>query len=414
MKAGGLMGASEAWALQQKRIVEICWWLKPEHSALQDSTAEAWETLRRTRAYDRLFETAKAFRHENLIERMASRTAIRDIIYAKKPASVSEQAWLPLGEHDPIQQWSHLFFHDCAPDCDWIELGEKRRYALRGQPFLPRQERTEYNSPMHVFICELERDPKNPNQERTSRLEWTLHDLKPLPESGIVVLPKGTARKTYVVVSFELGQPAEALERQFATELKSRLFPGRSNAPIRSGDSPDQVVYPTLWQEALDPNAGTRAPEDVVVIPNRQSPFVLCWIPARNGWKQVQSRFNNAVREEKRADLAKFCSKYWALSETVPGVTGGTTQVLPPWPRYHGLHPKVKRKPAHLKNFWLGLTAYEYRNAGVKFDKSVEGQSALAFFKANGYPDDPACIRPDLASFTDRLREIDDLYAKII
>lgn len=97
MKAGGLMGASEAWALQQKRIVEICWWLKPEHSALQDSTAEAWETLRRTRAYDRLFETAKAFRHENLIERMASRTAIRDIIYAKKPASVSEQAWLPLG-----------------------------------------------------------------------------------------------------------------------------------------------------------------------------------------------------------------------------------------------------------------------------------------------------------------------------
>lgn len=49
------------------------------------------------------------------------------------------------------------------------------------------------------------------------------------------------------------------------------------------------------------------------------------------------------------------------------------------------------------------------RNAGVKFDKSVEGQSALAFFKANGYPDDPACIRPDLASFTDRLREIDDL-----
>ena len=86
-----------------------------------------------------------------------------------------------------------------------------------------------------------------------------------------------------------------------------------------------------------------------------------------------------------------------------------------PW-AYDGVHPAIKRKPAkwtNVEDFWLGLTAYEFRQAGIKFDKSADGQAALEFFRANGFRDDADLIRPALAAVKERLREIDDLYAKL-
>jgi hypothetical protein len=316
----------------------------------------------------------------------------------------------------------------CEASCDWVELGDIRRHTVQMRPILPRQEHAESYSAMNIFVCELERDPNDPTQENVRRVDWTASvDEKPLPDSGIRVLSEGTDRETYVVVSFELGQPAEALERKFSAELDFRLYPGRKDGQPRklmdladgvakwqSDIPPDQLVYPPLWKEALDPNAQAHTRENVVTIPNRQSPFVLCWIPARYSPEQLRSRFNNAVREEKRQAIAEMCASYWALPEKI--VFGGKPEVLPPWPAYEGVHPVIKRKLAKWTNtedFWLGLMAYEFRQAGIKFDRSADGQAALEFFRANGLPDDPDLIRPALAAVTERLREIDDLYAKL-
>jgi hypothetical protein len=97
----------------------------------------------------------------------------------------------------------------------------------------------------------------------------------------------------------------------------------------------------------------------------------MCWIPARNDWKRLQSRFHNAVREENRASLENVCRAYWALPEVVPGIMSGPSQTLPPYPPYDGIKTDVKRKAATLKEFWIGLTAFEYRQAGIKFDQSL-------------------------------------------
>ncbi len=419
--------------LVRKRLERICWWLKAENLGHCDLLSAAWETLRRTSAFKQYGKQAMAIAHQvrdtHIFGKVAGIGALRAIPFAKQPANVSCDAWLPLGPHDPILNWEGLFVFGCTPDLHWMELGDEGRHVVRTRsPILPRQDRAESSSAMHIFVCRLERDTLDPNEERITGMEWTDSvDEKPLPKSGFRVLPADAERETYVVVSLELGQPAEALERKFLSELEFRLYPGRKNgqpcnlitaaagvAKWHSDVPPNELVYPRLWEAALDPNARPRTQDNVVIIPNRQSPFVLCWIPARNNWEQVRSRFHNAVRDEKRDDLEKMCSAYWAKPEVVPGVMGGREEVLPPWPAYHGIDPTLKRKPAHFREFWLGLTAFEFRQAGIiAFDKSPDGQAALAFFKANGLPDDPDLIRPALASVNERLREIDELYANL-
>ena len=340
-------------SLARSRITSICWWVKAENKSLRDLPgAIPWETLRRTKVFREFSAQAMAIalqlRGHHPFVKMSGIGAIRDIPFAKLPEGVQQADWLPLGLHDPICNWERLFMRGCDANCDWAELEDVRRHTVQMRPILPRQDHAESHSPMNIFVCELERDPNDPTQEKVTRMDWAASvDEKPLPDSGIRVLPEGTNRETYVVVSFELDQPAEALERQFSAALDFRLYPGRKNgqpcklmdladgvAKWQSDIAPDQLVYPALWKEALDPNAQAHTRENVVTIPHRQSPFVLCWIPARYSPKQLHSRFNNAVREEKRPALAEMCAAYWAKPEKVPGVFGGPPEILPPWPAY--------------------------------------------------------------------------------
>lgn len=402
---------------------------------MRDSGAAAWETIRRTLIYNALNEKAaaiirqaKASGRRGLWFSAATVPLIRNLIFANKPLGVSGRDWLPQGAHDPIQKVSALLLRECSPELNWIELGEQRRHTvLVKSPILPRQHVAEAYASMELVVCELERDPEKPNGERVARTEWgTGVPMKPLPESGFRVLPDGVERQTYVVVTFELGQGAEALERQLESELTLRLFPGKRNGQPcalmdcadgvytwRSEFRPDQLVYPKLWTDSIDANARARAREAVVTIPARNSPFVMCWIPARSDWQLVLSRFHNAVRAEYRPAVETMCRDYWSSSEVLPGVPGEPPLTLPPYPPYPGIAAKIKRKSVSLKDFWIGLTAFEYRKAGIIFDKSPAGQDALkVFLEAEGTAD-PDLIRPALGDFNTRLREIDTLYAKI-
>ncbi len=424
-------------SLARNRITSICWWVKAENEPLRDlAGAPVWEILRRTEAYKTFGGQAKKIAHQirgfksNLQKYAVGVGPLRELIYAKKPPEMPWQKWLPLGTHDPIQNWEQLAMRGCWPELDWAELHDVQRHTVQRFPVLPRQEHAESHSPMHIFVCELERDPSNPNQERVARCEWTASvEEKPLPDSDFRVLPKGIDRETYVVVSFELGQPEEALERQFRDELDFKLYPGKKNgqpcklmdladgvAKWQSDVPPDRLVYPALWQESIDPNARAHTRERVVIIPNRQSPFVLCWIPARYNREQMRSRFNNAVRSQNRSALEKMCNAYWALPEAVPGTFGGPPQVLPPWPKYEGIHSIIKRKPAKWKepkDFWLGLTAHEFREAGIRFNKSPAGRWAGAFFQANGLRTDAYEIEIACSGVKKRIREIDAVYGEL-
>ena len=150
------MPTTAATELERKRLAEICWWLQPDCRAFCDSTAVAWETLRRTSVYRSFWENASVARRIGQTPSApATFQAVRDVIFKNKPSNADHREWLPLGDYDPIRKWSELFLRECDPDLNWIQLGDGRRHTvLFNSPILPRQERPEGYSKMEIIICE--------------------------------------------------------------------------------------------------------------------------------------------------------------------------------------------------------------------------------------------------------------------
>ncbi len=411
MKTRKVALTAAAAQLEERRLSSLpteWWWLKQKNKKLKDDAAEAWETLRRTEVYRRFWREASALLKPSptFLDSMAVRNEIRSLILKNKTLDTKESAWLPFGNKDPVRSWSALFLAGCDHSLDWIELGRDRRDSVRfHSPILPRQSLVDDHSPMYLAVYHLERDAKG--QEVVAECDWGLSISmnKPLPESGLRVLPRNVHDGTFVVIQFELDQPAKGLERTLRDWLETLLGPAGSE------------IYPPLWNwslpETVEEKIVAHSKEKVAVIPARQQPFVLCWIPARNNRHLVQIRFNNVVREELRPALFKRCKEYWSKPEIAPGAFGSPSVSRDPWPGYAGISAKLKRKPATIVGFWTALTVYECRRAGIKFDSAPKSRCFLEFFKKHGLPDNPARLRPALAAVRRRLREIDSLYCKI-
>ncbi len=274
------------------------WWFETETSNGLPSDAAAWEMLRRTEYYPRLWRT-----------HIESSAHCKEIQNQKNLGHMLRLPLDPLASYGiALKQFvgdslSRMLWASLDPKQSWIKLTEDQRNAFKNEAtFLPRQFNIEQESPMDLGLIELKQDTGGGVSKRDL---W--HGGC---DSSIAIHPIPIKDpKVFVAIRFDVRLSGEALERQLDDVLMESLVkphgPGKSKHPVQAVNwaslEKHQIAYPVEWKQAIDEYKQFRAKEPLLrVLPTDQAPLAVCLIPASCELRIMRERFHNQLRPEQR------------------------------------------------------------------------------------------------------------------
>ncbi len=341
------------------RLQRKWWWWHPgAKDHWQSPGAHEWELLRRTNFYPALWEA-----HQRVINSLKQRAAAsterpaaRDLIDLLRTSP--DRAYHSILGNLVGETLQTYLLHGIDPTISWVDLSAAQRMAVRGSAPVGQRMRHPEAHEMALGLAWLH--PKSPLGIAVGKTHWRGDALTisgAVDSDWFQSLPlKETT--PYLVVSFMVHLPVEALERGLSERFNSLLgekVTSSARADLASERPAEQkrLSKTAPWWRPGEISPSPRQPDPRIrVVPAARNRKAFCLIPSCDDLGVLRGRFATAIRRESRLEWEPECQRFWQANRT------GTAP-------FAALQPP--RKLATSAHLYLGLAVWDaVKQTGAK------------------------------------------------